>query len=85
MTRAILPADDGVKYWRQKLQHYLPDANDVSRQPHNKGTPPNTNSHNFVAFVDSDWVKNTTKCTSMKGMILMYAVGAVGYKSKFKL
>jgi hypothetical protein len=34
--------------------------------------------------VDSDWAASITKCTSLTGMILMYAGGAVGYITKFQ-
>ena len=34
--------------------------------------------------MDSDWATNTKKRTSMTGMIIMYAGGAIGYKSKFQ-
>jgi hypothetical protein len=37
-----------------------------------------------VGFIDSDWATNTKKRTSLTGMIIMYAGGAIGYKSKFQ-
>jgi hypothetical protein len=43
-----------------------------------------TNSPNLIAFVDSDWVTDSIKRNSMTGMVLMYAGGAIGYKSKFQ-
>ena len=41
-----------------------------------------TNSDHLIGFVDSDWATNTTTRNSMTGMILMFAGGAIGYKTK---
>jgi hypothetical protein len=43
-----------------------------------------TNSTSIIAFIDSDWATNTKKCTSMTGLVSMYAGGVIGYKSKFQ-
>lgn len=43
-----------------------------------------TNSPNLIAFVNSDWVTDSIKRTSMTGMVLMYAGGSIGFKSKFQ-
>jgi len=43
-----------------------------------------TNSSSLVGLMDSDWAIHSTKRTSINGMVLVYAGGAVGYKSKFQ-
>ncbi len=36
------------------------------------------------AYVDSDWGTNTVRRNSLTGMIIMFAGGAIGYKTKFQ-
>jgi hypothetical protein len=36
------------------------------------------------AFVDSDWGTNTPRRNSLTGMVIMYAGGVIGYKTKFQ-
>jgi KUP system potassium uptake protein len=86
MHYLVCTKDEGIYYWRDKPVQTLPnhplpklhsDTYDMSQNKH-------MNSDHIVGFVDSDWATNTRKRTSMTGMIIMYAGGAIGYKSKFQ-
>jgi len=79
-------AAEGIHYWRDKPHPTLPEFPMPTLHPDNYTltTTSGTNSKQLVGFVDSDWATNTKKRTSLTGMILMYAGGAIGYKSKFQ-
>jgi hypothetical protein len=78
--------DHGIYYWREKPRMDLPTAELTQTHADNYTIKENrgTNSNQLIAFVDSDWATNTRKRNSITGMILMYAGGAVGYKTKFQ-
>jgi hypothetical protein len=75
---------DGIHYWRQSPNpnlpyHALPQLHsDNYIQQEQRGTQ----SKEMIGYVDSDWA--TKKQTSIMGMIIMFAGGAIGYKSKFQ-
>jgi hypothetical protein len=76
-----------IHYWRDKPHPTLPDSPCPTLHDNNNYTiaeSRGTNSQNIIAFVDSDWATNTRKHTSITGMVIMYAGGAIGYKSKFQ-
>ncbi len=78
--------NDGIYYWRRAPHPNLPAAPlpipraDNYTLKEQRGT----NSDALIGYVDSDWAAHTTKRTSLTGIILMYAGGVVGYKTKFQ-
>jgi hypothetical protein len=78
--------EEGIHYWRTTPHPTLPE-NPIPT-PHSDNYDiterRGTDSKQLVGYVDSDWATNTKKRTSMTGMVIMYAGGAVGYKSKFQ-
>jgi hypothetical protein len=75
-------ANEGIHYWQKHPHPTMPEAPLPTTHPDNH-TPKETqhvNSTNLIPFVDSDWVTNTKKRTSMTGMELMYVRGAIGSK-----
>jgi hypothetical protein len=76
----------GIQYWREKPHPHLPAKplprlhDDNYQLQETRGT----NSTNIIGYVDSDWATNMKKGTLLTGMIIMYAGGAIGYKSKFQ-
>jgi len=77
----------GTHYWRDIPHPQLPLAERPTPHPDNNHTVPQQETADpsvLCGYVDSDWATNTRKRTSMTGMIVMFAGGAVGYKSKFQ-
>ncbi len=77
---------EGIHYWRQVPHPTLPPEPLLVTHQDNYTLKEmrGTNSSDLIAYVDLDWAANITKRTSLTGMILMYAGGAVGYKTKFQ-
>jgi len=86
MHYLVLTSSEGIHYWRQHPRLDLPEAPWPNPHPdtHNNMETKATNSPNLIGFVDSDWATSSKRRNSMTGTILMYAGGAVGYKSKFQ-
>jgi len=86
MIYLVVTKDQGIHYWRDAplldLPYLAPPTphSEPYQLQHTKGP----NSPHLVGYVDSDWATNTRKRTSMTGLVIMYAGGAVGYKSKFQ-
>lgn len=78
--------NDGIYYWRREPHPILPPA--AIPIPHADNytlkEQRGTDSSHLVGYVDSDWAAHTTKRTSLSGIVLMYAGGAVGYKTKYQ-
>jgi hypothetical protein len=86
LTYLAATASEGIHYWRTNPHPTLSDMPLPETRPDNH-IPKETrhiNTTNPIALVDSNWATNTKKRTSMTGMMLTYAGGAVGYKSKFQ-
>jgi hypothetical protein len=79
-------ADDGIHYWRTDPDDTLPSMAPPSLHDNNYDMVENriVNSSQLVGLVDSDWATHSTKRTSITGMVLMFAGGAVGYNIKFQ-
>jgi hypothetical protein len=79
-------ANKGIYYWRTELDTtlLLGDTPILHDDNYQLSELRGTNSMDLVGFVDSDWTTHSTMRTSITGMILMYARGDVGYKSKFQ-
>jgi hypothetical protein len=78
--------DEGIHYWRSQPHPTLP-MKPLPTTHHDNYViqeKRGTNSKQLIGYVDSDWATNTAKRSSMTGMVIMYAGGAVGYKSKFQ-
>jgi len=77
-------SSEGIYYWRQKQNNTLPYKDPPTTHDDNYELieKRGTNSPHLITFVDSDWATHTAKRTYLTGMILMFAGGAVGYKTK---
>ena len=76
---------DGIYFWRDIPRSDLPLAPYPSTHPDNYTmaiTP--TDCPNMVAYVDADWATDTKHRKSVSGMVLMYAGGVIGYKTKYQ-
>jgi hypothetical protein len=82
----VATPEEGIHYWRERPHDTLPLQPIPTTHPDNYDIKEKrgTNSTQLIGYVDSDWATNTKKRTSMTGMVIMYAGGAVGYKSKFQ-
>ncbi len=45
---------------------------------------PDMHQDTLYGYVDADWASDTTHRKSISGIVIMYAGGAVGYKSKYQ-
>jgi len=79
-------SSEGIYYWRDKPHKLLPEhpLPTLHHDNHKISESRGAESNDLVGFVDSDWATNTKKRTSLTGMVIMYAGGAIGYKSKFQ-
>jgi hypothetical protein len=78
--------DHGIHYWWLQPCMDVPPCTVPTLHPDNyelKETG-GTNVKDLIAYVDADWATSTKKHNSISGMILMFAGGAVGYKTKFQ-
>ena len=76
--------EEGIHYWREKPHSELPQAPHPSLHHDNLQPHDPQPSQNMHAYVDSDWGTNTVRRNSLTGMIIMFAGGAIGYKTKFQ-
>ena len=74
----------GIHYWRQTPREDLPESPPPMLHPDNNSHISLTTSEAIYGYVDSDWGTNTPRQNSLTGMIIMYAGGAIGYKTKFQ-
>ena len=77
---------EGIYYWRKQRHNTLPYRNPPQLHEDNykiKETR-GTDSPNLIGFIDSNWATHTTKRTSLTGMVLMFAGGTIGYKTKYQ-
>ena len=81
---AVTPSE-GIYYWRDLPVNCLPEGDTPTLHPdnHTISTAVN-NSQELVGLVDSDWAGDTKKRKSLSGIIIMYAGGAIAYKSKYQ-
>jgi hypothetical protein len=78
--------DEGFYYWREEPVNSLPevplpslhaDNHDLEIHLDSDGTP-------LSGYVNSDWGPDKKHHRSVTGMVIMYAGGAVGWKSKYQ-
>ena len=75
----------GIHYWRTRKHKALTEAPSPELHSDNYTLKQaGTHSQQLVGYVDSDWATSSKKRNSLTGMVLMYAGGAIGYKTKFQ-
>jgi hypothetical protein len=75
----------GIYYWRNEPVTLLPIGEQPTLHPDNHEIQTELNNNgNLEGLVDSDWAANTLKRKSITGLIVMFAGGAVAYKSKYQ-
>ena len=78
--------NDGIYYWRKQPRQDLPEYpfpslhHDNYTQALTSADPP----EGLYGYVDADWGTDTSHRKSVSGIIMMYAGGAVGYKTKYQ-
>jgi len=73
----------GIHYWRPTPLADLPAYPLPTLHPDNQAYH-SSHSETLHGYVDSDWGTNTPRRNSLTGMVIMYAGGAIGYKTKFQ-
>jgi hypothetical protein len=75
--------DQGIYYWRDTPRtdlplHPLPTCNhdNYDLQP--------VHNQDMYGYVDADWATDSTHRKSVTGMVIMYAGGAIGYKTNYQ-
>ena len=76
---------DGIYYWRQKPRTDLPSHPYPTIHHNNYTMTTNPTDHsNLVGYVDADWATDTKHRRSVTGIVLLYAGGSIGYKTKYQ-
>jgi hypothetical protein len=77
---------DGIYYWRNAPRPDLPQGQLPTLHADNHEMIVRPEQHNgmLYGYVDADWASDTTHRKSISGIVVMYAGGAVGYKSKYQ-
>jgi hypothetical protein len=80
--------DEGIYYWRQAPVHALPEGPLPHLHSDNHELPPDlltSHPHNSIfAFADSDWGSDKIHRKSITGIVIMFANGTIGYKTKYQ-
>jgi hypothetical protein len=75
----------GIYYWRDTSREDQPLEPYPHTHPDNYTMEiPPTDCSNLVAYVDADWATDTKHQKSVSGMVLIYAGGAIEYKTKYQ-
>jgi hypothetical protein len=79
-------SSEGIYYWRKQQHKTLPHKNPPQLHEDNYDIKEmrGTDSPHLIGFVDSDWATHTTKRALLTGMVLMFAGGTIGYKTKYQ-
>ena len=76
---------EGIYYWRDEPIDTLPEGDIPTLHPDNHIVQAEMNlSGELEGLVDSDWAADTVKRKSITGLIIMFAGGAIPYKSKYQ-
>jgi hypothetical protein len=75
---------DGIYYWRQQPVIDLPACPIPQLHSDNHKVPSNIMHDTLFGFADSDWGSDKTHRKSITGIIVMFAHGIVGYKTKYQ-
>jgi hypothetical protein len=80
--------DEGIYYWCQAPVASLPDAplptTHCDNHTLNNDIFNESKSDAVYAFADSDWGSNKSHCKSITGIVIMFANGIVGCKTKYQ-
>lgn len=75
----------GIYYWRQKPREDLPEHPLPTLHHDNYIMQVNPTDHScLTGYADADWATDTKHRKSVTGIVLMYAGGTVGYKTKYQ-
>jgi hypothetical protein len=78
--------DQGIYYWRTHPREDLPEL-PLPTCHHDNYTltvTPADHPDHLYGYVDADWASDTRHRKSVTGIIIMYAGGAIGYRTKFQ-
>jgi deoxyuridine 5'-triphosphate nucleotidohydrolase len=84
LTYVVATPYYGIHYWRSTPHPDLPAVPLPMLHSDNQLIRQHTNENQLHGYVDSDWGTNTPRRNSLTGMVIMYAGGAIGYKTKFQ-
>jgi len=76
---------EGIYYWREHPVDSLPDGELPTL--HHDNYQLNTiagDNGSLTGLVDSDWAGDTVKRKSLSGIVILFAGGAIAYKSKYQ-
>jgi hypothetical protein len=78
--------NEGIYYWRLQPHTDLPPMAHPSTLTDNYSLEinPTQASPTLYGYVDADWASDTSHRKSITGIILMYAGGVVGYRTRFQ-
>mmetsp|Transcript_14552 Transcript_14552/g.20797 ORF Transcript_14552/g.20797 Transcript_14552/m.20797 type:complete len:1557 (+) Transcript_14552:1335-6005(+) len=77
---------EGIIYWREHTCDHHPDKGIPTLHQDNytlQKTAPDA-GNNLYGYSDSDWGADSNHRRSITGIIIMYAGGAIGYKTKYQ-
>ena len=74
----------GITFWRDTECDHLPDKPLPKLHPDNYTIDLNPPDQTMYAYTDSDWGGDQNHRRSITGIIVMYAGGAIGYKTKYQ-
>jgi KUP system potassium uptake protein len=76
---------EGIYYWRDTPVESLPEGDLPTLHSDNYTIQAELNrTGNLEGLVDSDWAADTIKRKSITGLVIMFAGGAIAYKSKYQ-
>jgi hypothetical protein len=77
---------DGIYYWRVKPRMDMPSAPHPTtyHDTHQLTIDPTDPPSRLYGYVDANWGSDSNHRKSVSGIILMYAGGAIGYKTKYQ-
>jgi hypothetical protein len=77
---------DGIYYWRLRPRPDLPAASHPTTlvDTYSMEVNPVEADHALYRYVDADWASDSTHRRSVTGIIIMYAGGVVGYRTRFQ-
>jgi hypothetical protein len=77
---------DGIYYWRMQPRPDLPALEHPTTVPDTHILEINSDQATsaLYGYVDADWASDTTHRRSVTGIILMFAGGVVGYRTRFQ-
>jgi hypothetical protein len=76
----------GIHYWRHEecVDMPLPGNPTIHNDNYTIDIHPNQHNGQLFGYVDADWVADITHRKSESGLVILYAGGTIGYKSKYQ-